>query len=102
MLALFYVSIFEGTPVNEHSQTPIQTEPVDTSQVSNVAANNSIQGVLVQPNKVREEVYSDDDPDSKRRYVNPLASLIFLYTETYVHSSFVNMANKTKQEERQT
>lgn len=61
----------EGISVDEHRKPPTQTEHVDTPQTSNIAAKDSSKARLSQSNKIKDEVDSDDDPDSKRQYVNP-------------------------------
>lgn len=88
--------------MDEHGQMPVRTEPVDTPQISNVAANDSVQGVLVQSNKIRDEIFNDDDPDSKRRYANPLDNLICLCTNICAFTSCQLMFSKKYKAGRKT
>lgn len=72
----------EGVSVDEHRKPPTQTEHVDTPQTSNIAAYDRSKAMVSPSNKTKDEVYSDDDPDSKRRYVNPFSNMISLYNGT--------------------
>ncbi|KAH7533461.1 hypothetical protein FEM48_Zijuj04G0133100 [Ziziphus jujuba var. spinosa] len=80
----------EDTPMDEHGQMPVRTEPVDAPKISNVAANDSGQGVLVQSNKIKDEVFNDDDPDSKRRSVDKPTSESRIVVQTLSEVDIVN------------
>lgn len=57
----------EGTSVDEHRKPPTQTEHADTPQTPNIAANDRSKATLSHSSKIKDEVYIDDDPDSKRQ-----------------------------------
>lgn len=72
-------SSFEDKSFVEHGQTPNQTEPVDDPTRPTVAVSDNVKGALSQTNRMRDVVDKDDDDDtdSKRQYVNALATLLF-------------------------
>ncbi|KAL6135140.1 hypothetical protein ACLB2K_067368 [Fragaria x ananassa] len=52
----------EDKPLEAHGNSPNKTEPVDLLQLSNIAENEAVQGVLSLSNRTR-----DGDPDPKRQ-----------------------------------
>lgn len=85
-LIYFVTSYFEDKSLVEYGQTPHQMKPVDASpsQCSTVAVSDDVKGALSQKSRIRNEVVVDDDLDSKRRYVNELATSNFLSTSRYL------------------
>ena len=82
----FVTSYFEDKSLVEYGQTPHQMKPVDASpsRCSIVAVSDDVKGALSQTSRIRNEVV-DDDLDSKRRYVNELATSNFLSTSRYLN-----------------
>ena len=84
-LIYFVTLYFEDKSLVEYGQTPQQMKPVDASpsRGSTVAVSDDVKGALSQTSRIRNEVV-DDDLDSKRRYVNELATSNFLSTSRYL------------------
>ncbi|KAL5581707.1 hypothetical protein UlMin_014149 [Ulmus minor] len=61
------LSSAEDMVIDEHGKPPTQADSVDTPQISNVTAIDSLRGPLPQSNKIKDEANSDADPDSKRQ-----------------------------------
>lgn len=85
-LIYFVTLYFEDKSLVEYGQTPQQMKPVDASpsRGSTVAVSDDVKGALSQTSRIRNEVVVDDDLDSKRRYVNELATSNFLSTSRYL------------------